>query len=152
MEAVIKRITSEEKKIARESIPGFRGVTKKLRSVRSKGIKLKVQETGEVLTIPKKVFTLLEAILSNMSEGKSISIIPSDTEISTQQAAEMLNVSRPHLVKLLEAGKIPFKKTGSHRRILLEDLIAYDKEQQKSREKQLQFLADQAQKLKLGYE
>ncbi|WP_211228191.1 excisionase family DNA-binding protein [Aequorivita capsosiphonis] len=60
-----------------------------------------------------------------MAEGKTISIVPSNSEVSTQQAADMLNVSRPHLVKLLEAQKIPFKKVGSHRRILLNDIIEY---------------------------
>jgi excisionase family DNA binding protein len=64
----------------------------------------------------------------------------------------MLNISRPHLVKLLEAGNIPFKKTGSHRRILLQDLITYEKKIAFEREKQLDFLANQAQNLNLGYE
>jgi len=66
---------------------------------------------------------LLFEILDNMAMGKSITLIPSEAEVSTQQAADMLNVSRPHLVKLLEKGEIPFKKVGSHRRIQLKDLI-----------------------------
>ena len=60
-----------------------------------------------------------------MAEGKTVSIVPSDSELSTQQAADMINVSRPHLIKLLESKQIPFKKVGSHRRVLLMDIMEY---------------------------
>ena len=86
-----------------------------------------------------------------MAEGKSMKLIPSDADISTQQAADMLNVSRPHVVKLLETGVMPFKKVGSHRRIELKDLIQYEKMLQDSKEKNMSFLAKQAQELNLGY-
>ena len=71
-----------------------------------------------------------------MAEGKTISIVPSNSEVSTQQAADMLNVSRPHLIKLLEAKKIPFNKVGSHRRILLKDIMEYKEQLAKQREAQ----------------
>lgn len=71
--------------------------------------------------------------------------------VSTKQAADMLNVSRPHLVKLLEEGEIPFKKVGTHRRIELKNLIAYEKRLKENRNKKLDFLAKQAQDLNLGY-
>ena len=87
-----------------------------------------------------------------MAEGKTISIVPSDSEISTQQAADILRVSRPHLVKLLETQKIPFKKVGSHRRILLNDILVHKKHLAKQRDEQLKFLSNQAQELNLGYE
>ena len=86
-----------------------------------------------------------------MAEGRSVYLIPSDSEVSTQQAADMLNVSRPYLVKLLESGEIPYKKVGRHRRILLKDLIAFEDKIAKEREKQLDFLSNQAQDLNLGY-
>ena len=72
--------------------------------------------------------------------------------LSMQQAADILNVSRSHLVKLLKEGIIPFKKIGSHRRILLEDLLLYGNQQTQTRREQLQFLGQQAQTLNLGYE
>lgn len=86
-----------------------------------------------------------------MADGKSITLVPSGTEVTTQQAADMLNVSRPHVVKLLGEGKIPFKKIGAHRRIMLDDVIAYDNQQKASRKQQLDFLSKQAQELNMGY-
>jgi excisionase family DNA binding protein len=87
-----------------------------------------------------------------MAKRKIISPMPSNAEVSTHQAADMLHVSRPHIVNLLEQGSIPFKKVGSHRRILLKDLLNYNQELIQQREKNLQFLAQQAQELNLGYE
>lgn len=87
-----------------------------------------------------------------MAEGKSVTLFPSDAEISTQEAADLLNVSRPYVVSLLKKGDIPFTKVGTHRRILLSDIIAYDKQLQKNRNSKLNFLAKQAQELNLGYE
>jgi excisionase family DNA binding protein len=152
MEALLKRTSGDDQRIALGSITSLKGVSKKLRTVSTPGVKIKIQETGEFITIPKKALSLLITILSNMSEGKSITIIPTDSEVSTQQAADMLNVSRPHLVKLLENNTIPFKKVGSHRRILLRDLITYEKSLQRTREEKLKFLSEQAQDLNLGYE
>jgi excisionase family DNA binding protein len=87
------------------------------------------------------------------TEGNSIAHFFSDSnaDISTQQAADLLGVSRPHIVSLLEKGDIPFLKVGTHRRIHLKDLIAYDKKIKKSRADKLDFLAAQAQELNMGY-
>lgn len=152
METLIKRTTKEDQKIALSSLQGFQDVSQRIKSSRKKGVKIKIQETGEFITIPKKALALLSAILQNMAEGKTISIVPSNSEVSTQQAADMLNISRPHLVKLLEAKQIPFKKVGSHRRVLLKDIIEYKEQLAKQREAQLDFLSNQAQDLNLGYE
>lgn len=152
METLVRRTTKEDQKIAKDSLQEFRNVSQRIKSSRKKGISIKIQETGEFITIPKKALTLLSAIIQNMAEGKTISIVPSNSEVSTQQAADMLNVSRPHLVKLLETNKIPFKKVGSHRRILLKDIMEYKDQLAKTREAQLDFLSKQAQDLNLGYE
>lgn len=152
METLVRRTTKEDQKIAKDSLQEFRNVSQRIKSSRKKGISIKIQETGEFFTIPKKALTLLSAIIQNMAEGKTISIVPSNSEVSTQQAADMLNVSRPHLVKLLETNKIPFKKVGSHRRILLKDIMEYKDQLAKTREAQLDFLSKQAQDLNLGYE
>ena len=148
---ILKNITAEDQKMANASIPHFKSLSNSLKG-EGNGVKIKIQATGELITIPKKALSLLSIILSNMAEGKSITIVPSESEISTQQAADMLNVSRPYFVKLLESGAIPFKKVGSHRRILLTDLLNYEKQLSDKREHQLRFLANQAQELNLGYE
>lgn len=152
METLIRRTTKEDQKIAISSLQDFQLVSESIKSLRNKGVKIKIQETGEFITIPKKALILLSAIIQNMAEGKTISIVPSNSEVSTQQAADMLNVSRPHLVKLLDTKKIPFKKVGSHRRILLKDIMEYKDQLTKQREAQLDFLSNQAQDLNLGYE
>ncbi len=151
MEAVIERTTKEEQKIARTSISKIHETSKIVVRNKSTFIKIQIQENGELLKIPKKAVLLLFYILDNMAQGKSFTLIPSDSEISTQQAAEMLNVSRPHLVKLLEEGTIPFKKVGTHRRIELKHLVEYQKKTEENRDKKLNFLVKQAQELNLGY-
>ena len=148
MEAVLKKTTREDQKIARSSISRLAETQKK---IRKNYVRIKIQENEEYLTIPKKALTLLFDILCNMAEGKSITLIPSDAEISTQQAAEILNVSRPFFVKLLEKGEIPFKKVGTHRRVELKDILAYQKKLNDNRSEKLDLLAKQAQELNLGY-
>jgi excisionase family DNA binding protein len=151
MHTLQKRTTKLEQKMASQSLNRIKGFGIRLHTERSKGVKIRLEESGEQVTIPDKAFFILLDVLSNMSEGKSITIMPSETELSSRQAAEMLNMSRPHLVKLLESGKMPFKKVGSHRRVLLNDVIEYKEKLRQNREDQLTFLAKQAQQLNLGY-
>ena len=152
MEAVLRKTTKSDQQLAQSSLKGVESATYKVHSAQSRGVKINIQETGETITIPKNALLFLSDILQNMAEGKTISIIPSDSELSTQQAADMLNVSRPHLVKVLESGLLPFTKVGSHRRISLNDLFSFQENSKKNRTKQLNFLAKQAQELNLGYE
>lgn len=135
--------------MASESVVNF---TSAVFRRKSDTVNISIQESGELFTIPGKALEFLAHILSIMAEGKAISLIPSESEVSTQQAADMLNVSRPHIVKLLEQGVIPFKKAGSHRRILLEDLMKYAGQQKAITKRNLKMLAEQAQNLSLGYE
>jgi excisionase family DNA binding protein len=151
MEAILEKPSRRDQQVASASLDNFALAFAKNGPERN-GVKIRIQESGTDITIPRKALELLQFILSSMAQGKAVSLIPSDSEVTTQQAADMLNVSRPHLVKLLEQGALPFKKVGSHRRILLEDLLAYEAKQTKQREYQLQLLADQAQVLHLGYE
>lgn len=149
MELVFEKPTKSEQKMASETVANFSSAISKggLDSVR-----ISIQESEEYFTMPKKALEFLSHILSIMAEGKAISLLPSESELTTQQAADILNISRPHIVKLLEQGIIPFKKVGAHRRILLEDLIKYANQQKETRKKNLKFLAKQAQELNLGYE
>lgn len=114
-------------------------------------VKLNVSDTNESIEIPLKAFSLLKSIIGNMAEGKSFALILADAEMSTQQAANILKVSRPHFVKLLETSKIPFKKVGSHRRVFLKDVLNYETILKLERRKNLDFLAKEAQDLNLSY-
>jgi excisionase family DNA binding protein len=109
-------------------------------------------ETQESVTLPTTALRLLVDILVQMAEGNAVSILPIRAELTTQQAAELLNVSRPHMVSLVENGDIPHRKVGSHRRILAKDLLNYKAKIDEDRLKTLAELSEQAQKLKMGYE
>ena len=94
----------------------------------SKTQKIKVESEGgaeKSLLIPSVAYELLIDILSQMSQGNAVTIVPVYSELSTQQAANLLNVSRPYLIKLLDSGEIPHRKVGKHRRILAQDLYRY---------------------------
>jgi len=151
MDAIIEKISKKDQQIAKASIKQVRLASKKVSDQRSNVVTINIQGKGEPLEIPTKALFLLFDILDNMADGRSIAIIQPDNEVSTQQAADLLGVSRPHVIKLLEKGIIPFSKAGTHRRILLKDLVEYDKKQKKSRTENLDFLAKQAQELNMGY-
>ena len=80
---------------------------------------------GEEIEIPESLFHLLKQLVHDMSQGRAVMLVSRNQVLTTQQAADILNMSRPHLVKLLEDNRIPFTRTGKHRRINFEDLIVY---------------------------
>ncbi len=114
-------------------------------------VHLIVQESGEVITVPKTAMDLLQGLLTNFGESDPVTLVPAASELSTQKAADMLNMSRPHIVKLMENGEIPFKKVGTHRRVLMKDIVQYREKLDQRRDKALLRLAQQAQALDLGY-
>lgn len=102
--------------------------------------------------LPTSALRLLVDILSELAEGNAVKVVPIHAELTTQEAADMLNVSRPHLVKLLENGALAFHKTGKHRRIRFADLMVFKTEQDRASAQAMEALAKQAQELQLGYE
>lgn len=84
-----------------------------------------VGPSGESIPVPETVFYVLERIVEVMARGDSITIVPVGKEMTTQQAADMLNISRQYLVRLLDEGRIPHTKTGKHRRLRIEDVLAF---------------------------
>jgi excisionase family DNA binding protein len=104
---------------------------------------------GEEIELPRSVFHVLRLVVYHMQHGKAISIVPLAKELTTQEAADLLNVSRPFLVKLLEQGNIPFIKVGTHRRVLFNDLMEYKKQRDTKRRQGLAELTQLSQELGL---
>jgi excisionase family DNA binding protein len=114
---------------------------------------LRVRDAGqeETIELPAGAVKLLQAILEDMASGRAVMIVPQNAELTTQQAADFLNVSRPFLVQLLEQEKLPFRLVGTHRRIRFEDVLPYKENIDAERRKVLDRLAAEAQELKMGY-
>lgn len=101
--------------------------------------------------IPTAALRLLLDALTEIGQGNAVSIIPIHAELTTQEAADVLNVSRPYLVQLLGKGDMPFHKIGTHRRVRYQDVIAYKQRIDTERRQALDELALEAQKLGSGY-
>jgi excisionase family DNA binding protein len=116
-------------------------------------VTLRVRDAGqeETIELPVGAVKLLMAILEDMASGRAVTIVPQNAELTTQQAADFLNVSRPFLVQLLEQRKLPFRLVGSHRRIRFEDVLGYKEKIDADRRKVLDQLAAEAQDLEMGY-
>ena len=110
-----------------------------------------VKLDGNDLILPRQALALLRDLLVEMAQGNAVTIVPTHAELTTQEAANILNVSRPHLVKLLEEGAIPFSKTGTHRRIRYQDLMAYRDHRDHESKEALDQLVSQAQEHDMGY-
>ena len=136
--------TAQDVELARES---FRRLSPFLEG------NLRLEITGEEveLELPGIAVELLVRALSELSAGRAVTLVPIDSELTTQQAADHLGVSRPFLVQLLERGELPFRKVGAHRRVQYRDVLAYRKRIDDARRKVLEDLAEQGQELDLGY-
>jgi len=100
---------------------------------------------GETIPLPESVFYVLERIAEVLARGDSITIVPVGREVTTQQAADLLNVSRQYLVRLLDEGRIPFRKTGKHRRLRIEDVLDFKEKRDKDRRAGLRELSRMTQ-------
>jgi excisionase family DNA binding protein len=135
-----------EAALARESGRRLAGV---------KGRKISVVAAGNgdatPIELPAAAVELLLKVLTEMGAGNAVTLIPVHAELTTQQAAELLGVSRPFLIKLLDAGAIPYRRVGTHRRILFSDLVAYREHAKREQDAARDELAEEAQRLGLGY-
>ena len=130
--AAFNKPTKDEQKQADSSYKSF---SELLSEITSDFPEIEVQETGKRIKIPLSALKLMNEILKAMSKGQPISIVPIAAEVTTQKAAEILGCSRPHVVKLLEEGKLPYTKVGKHRRVKFEALQSY-KQKMKAEQKQ----------------
>ncbi|MFF3453721.1 helix-turn-helix domain-containing protein [Streptomyces sp. NPDC002730] len=103
------------------------------RSPRADHFRFRIEDGDADLELPREAMELLAAVLSHMAAGRTVSIVPEHAELTTQQAADMLNVSRPFLIGLLEAGEIDFRKVGTHRRIKAQSLLEYQRQDDQKR-------------------
>lgn len=113
--------------------------------------KIKGEKGALTISIPAPALRMLFAALTQMAQGNTVTLIPIHAELTTQEAANILNVSRPFLVNLLEENKIPHRKIGTRRKILFKDIMNYKDTMYKAREKSLDKLATDAQDLDMGY-
>ena len=110
---------------------------------------LGASEEAPIVTIPESAFHLFLQLLSELSRGHGVTVMAHPAELTTQQAADLLNVSRPYLIKRLEAGDIPFRLTGTHRRVRFDDLMTYKHRVDEKRREALDELAALSQDLNL---
>ncbi len=126
--------------------------SRQLSRARQEGVELRVQiDGGETLRLPKSASNLLYHLLTEMAQGNAVTLIPVHAELTTQEAADYLNVSRPYLIRLLEEGRMKFNLVGTHRRVKFSDLEAYRKAMEDDRQRVMDELAAEAQALGMGY-
>jgi excisionase family DNA binding protein len=109
------------------------------------------EKLGADIILPASVLRLLTGILAEMAQGHGVALIPVQAEVTTQQAADLLNVSRPYLIRLLEERKIPFRLVGQHRRVRVDDLLVYQRKDDEERRRVADELTADAQELGMGY-
>ena len=138
----IKLKPSEEMQLAAKTLLGTK-----------LNIKIETSTPGQSITVPASLIEIVQQLVSEIAKGNSVTIITNEKEISTTEAAEILEVSRQHLIELLESRElpIPFRKVGKHRRLRAEDVINFKQRIDQQRLEVLSQLAQQAQELKLGY-
>lgn len=121
---------------------------------RRSSVRIQVLDDGkeaETLSVPASALRMFLQVLTEMSQGNSVTLIPTHAELTTQRAADLLNVSRPYLVKLLDEAKIPCRTVGKFRRVRFDDLMAYKRKDDEARAKVLDQLTAEAQDLGMGY-
>jgi excisionase family DNA binding protein len=140
--------TAQEAALARSS---GQSLSRLIRKDQPLTLQMTDADEGQPIELPSGAVLLLMDILEAMAAGRGVTIIPENAELTTVQAADVLNVSRPFLIKLLEKKALPCRKVGAHRRIRLEDVMAYQARIDADREAVLDRLVTEAQENAMGY-
>ena len=141
-------LTPEDAAIARstfEVLSPYRGMNRPLK------LRVGDSEQEQPVDLPAGAVDLLMLVLESMATGQGVTLIPDSAELTTIQAADILNVSRPFLIKLLDQKAIPHRKVGKHRRIRMEDVMAYKNAIDRERQQVLDQLAQEGQAHDMGY-
>jgi len=140
--------TAQDSAIARES---GRHLSRFARRNRPLTVRVTDAAQEQPIELPAGAVALLMDILEAMAAGRGVTVVPENAELTTVQAADLLNVSRPYLIGLLESNAIPHRKVGKHRRIRMEDVMTYKQRTDGEREAVLDRLVAEAQEHGLGY-
>ena len=142
--------TDQETRIAQDSIRPLADLLRDDQNEASVHMHLRTQgDAAADVALPRAVMLLVLSALQEMAKGNSIALLSVDVELTTQQTADMLRVSRPFLIKLLEEGRIAFRRVGAHRRILAHDVLRYIAEERARREQVMEKLAAETERLGL---
>ena len=106
-------------------------------------------DPDEALSLPRSAVELLARVLAHMAAGQGVSVVPAHAELTTQQAADLLNVSRPYLIGLLDAGDIEYRKVGKHRRVRADSLMSHKRKDDQERRAAADELAELNQDMDL---
>ncbi len=152
MTALLERTitpTEEDRRLASESSQLMETVSTLLHDVRLQF--LDADAPRNAISLPAPALRLLNEILKEMAKGNAVTLIPTNAMLTTQEAADIMNVSRPFFIGLLEAGKMPYQRLGSHRRILFKDLMDFKEKTDAARAEAMRQLTEEAQELDMGY-
>lgn len=144
--------SKEDTKLAKVAVTTLTQMSNRRGSKTKSELLFHIAKKEQRAALPQGVLELVIFLLNEAALGHSVTLIPSHKDLTTQEAAELLNVSRPFVVKLLEEGKIPFRKIGAHRRIRFIDLMTYKQKSEMEQNKAFNELAKLSQELKLGYD
>lgn len=144
--------TTEDTQIAKESSRRLAPLVIKSHPTVQVQVTAAGMDGGETVELPASAFQLLIRILTEMGQGNAITLMPIHAQLTTQQAAEILGVSRPFLIKELNKERIRYQMVGTHRRIAYSDLMAYKEQCRVTHNQALDKLVQQAQKFKMGYD
>jgi excisionase family DNA binding protein len=139
-------IAESNEKISTQAQDALRVLDKSLHNKKAR-FSIHEESSDKNARLPKPAVDLMVRILSELAHGNAVTVIPFKAEFTTQQAADLLNVSRPYFISLLKAGKIPFRKIGTKRRVLYSDVLSYKHREAEDAKKIIDDLAAEAQKL-----